>query len=162
MNTWKVIFATVVIFVAGVLTGSLMVRFKQAHSAKNSEPVHTASLQSTNANREFKLPPPLMGPLRKDFVDRLQKELQINATQRERIEKIICDGQEQTRIIWEEISPDMHQTIIDTKDKIRAELTPDQRAKFEELFKPKPRPVAKPDQSTNSLLQLMTNAPSAR
>jgi len=163
VNTWKVIFATVVIFVAGVLTGSLLVRFKQTHSAqKSSEPVHTASLQNTNASREFKLPPPLMGPLRKDFLDRLQRELKISAPQRERIEKIICDGQEQTRIIWEEISPDMHQTIINTKDKIRAELTAEQRTKFEELFKPKPRSVAKPANSTNAVSSMVTNAAGAK
>lgn len=163
MNTWKVIFATVVIFVAGVLTGSLLMRLKQSHSAqKTADPAHAAALQGTNANREFKLPPPLMGPLRRDFLDRLQRELKIDAAQRERIEKIICDGQEQTRIIWEEISPDMHQTIIDTKDKIRSELTPEQRAKFEELFKPKPRPAAKPAGSTNSMSLMITNAPGAK
>jgi Spy/CpxP family protein refolding chaperone len=161
VNTWKVIFATVVIFAAGVLTGGLLVHFNQSQVVqKTSENVHSASLQNTNTG--FKLPPPLMGPLRKDFVDKLQRELKITAAQRERIEKIICDGQEQTRIIWEEIAPDMHQTIVDTKDKVRTELTAEQQAKFEELFKPKPRPPAKPTTETNSFPAAVTNSINAR
>jgi Spy/CpxP family protein refolding chaperone len=164
VNTWKVILATVVIFVAGVLTGGLLVHHSNQSGAvqKNPEMVHTASLQNTNASREFKLPPPLMGPLRKDFVDRLQRELKITAPQKERIEKIICDGQEQTRIIWEEIAPDMHETIIETKEKIRAELTPEQQSKFQELFKPKARMPAKPVSPTNTAPASVTNSINAK
>jgi hypothetical protein len=160
VNTWKVILATVVIFVAGVVTGGLLVHYSSQSQAvqKVSENVHPASIQNTNSGHEFKLPPPLMGPLRKDFVDRLQHELKISAGQRERIEKIIGEGQEQARIIWEEIAPDMHQTIVDTKDKVRAELTPEQRIRFEELFKPRPHAPSKPATPTNGVPATVTNS----
>jgi len=158
VNTWKVILATVIIFIAGAITGGLVVR--NSRNAKipaviKPENGHAAStaVQNTNATRQFKLPPPLMGPLARNFVDRLQRELNIDAGQRERIERIICDGQETTRLIWQEIEPDIHHTLVETKDKIRCELTPEQLAKFEELFKMKPKPVP----STNATPAVVTN-----
>ncbi|MGN6553569.1 MAG: hypothetical protein ACTHLW_07585 [Verrucomicrobiota bacterium] len=142
MNTWKVIFATLVIFVTGAVTGAMLVRFigqEPPHLVqKVSETFHPAQ-QSTNAIRESKLPAPMVGPLRKDFIDRLQRELKIDADQRQRIEKIIIEGQEQTKMLWDEISPEMHRAIVETKDRIRAELTPAQQVKFAELFKSKSR-----------------------
>lgn len=158
MNTWKVIFATAVIFIAGALTGGLLVHnFSPAHlpDSKLVENGHNSN-QSTNTTRQ-PIPPPLMGPFRKDFVDRLQRELKIDAAQRERIEKNICEGQELTRNIWLEIEPDIYQTIVDTKDKIRAELTVEQQAKFEELFKPKPKNPA-----TNAPVSAITNPPALK
>ncbi len=145
MNTWKVIFATIVIFITGVITGGLLVRnFNPVRALLDSKPTDNgrAAIQSTNTTREMKLPAPMIGPLRRDFLDRLQRELKINAAQRERMEKAICEGQEQTRAIWLEIEPEIYQTLVDTKDRIRAELTPEQNARFEELFRPKAHPPA--------------------
>lgn len=157
MNTWKVIFATVVIFVAGAFTGGLLV--PQCQKALPSGKIKVAegspSLHGTNVSREIKLPAPMMGPLRKDFVDRLQRELNIDAAQRERIENVITDGQEVTRQIWLEVEPDIYHTIIETKDKIRAELTPEQKSKFEELIKPKWRHSA--HSATNTPANSETN-----
>lgn len=142
MNAWKVIFATVVIFVAGALTGGLLVpNLSRCHlptTLKPGENGRTNSVSGTNNIRDWKLPAPLMGPLRKEFLDKLKRELKIDAAQCERIEKIISEGQEQTKMIWQEIEPDIFQVMMDTKDKIRAELSEEQKAKFEELFKPKP------------------------
>jgi hypothetical protein len=45
-------------------------------------------------------------------------------------------------MIWLEIEPDIYQTIVDTKERIRAGLTDEQKMKFEHLFKPKQRPPA--------------------
>jgi Spy/CpxP family protein refolding chaperone len=89
-------------------------------------------------------------------VDKLQKELKINAVQKEKIEKIISEGQEQTKNIWLEIEPDIHDTMVLTKDRILAELTPEQRTKFEEIFRPKPKPTPAP---TNAVPVIATNTP---
>lgn len=139
---WKIILATVVIFVAGIVTGGLLVGYSDRGHFPSKE-IRSATVQ-TNAVRGTRLPPPLMGPLRKDFLDKLQRELKIDAAQRERIEKIICDGQEQTRTIWQEVEPEIHETLIETKNKICAELTAEQRATFEERLKSRSRPAAKP------------------
>ena len=160
MNTWKVILATLVIFVAGALTGGLIIRNSELAKpgSRGSETNHLSSALGTNGFREFRLPAPMMGPLRKDFVDKLQKELKIDAVQKEKIEKIISEGQEQTKNIWLEIEPDIHDTMIETKNRILAELTPEQHVKFEELFKPKPKPALKPS-TTNAAPVLTTNTP---
>jgi hypothetical protein len=144
---WKIILATVVIFVAGIVTGGLLVGYSDRAHFPGKE-IRSANSQ-TNAVRGARLPPPLMGPLRKDFVDKLQRELKMDAAQRERIEKVICDGQEQTRTIWEQVEPEIHETLVETKNKICSELTPEQRAHFEERFKSKSRSTAK-SASTNA------------
>ncbi|HEU5125269.1 MAG TPA: hypothetical protein VFW05_14545 [Verrucomicrobiae bacterium] len=142
---WKIILATVVIFVAGIVTGGLLVGYSdRAHfPGKEIRNVNT----QTNAVRGTRLPPPLMGPLRKDFVDKLQRELKMDTAQRERIEKIICDGQEQTRTIWEQVEPEIHETLVETKNKICSELTAEQRVRFDECFKSKSRSSAKSDKN---------------
>lgn len=157
MNTWKVILATVIIFAAGALTGGLLVRYSESMRSQVPRKVDNGNangFQQTNSNREVKLPAPLMGPLRKDFVDRLQKELKMDAAQRERIEKVIIEGQEITRLIWLEVEPDIYHTMVETKDKIRSELSPEQKAKFELLLKPKhkaPATNAPPATATNTV-----------
>jgi Spy/CpxP family protein refolding chaperone len=146
--------------VAGALTGGLIIRNSEFAKAgqRSSETNHISSVQGTNGVREWRLPAPMMGPLRKDFVDKLQKELKINAVQKEKIEKIISEGQEQTKNIWLEIEPDIHDTMVLTKDRILAELTPEQRTKFEEIFRPKPKPTPAP---TNAVPVIATNTPIA-
>jgi Spy/CpxP family protein refolding chaperone len=142
VNPWKVILATLVIFGAGIATGTFL--------AGNSNPVsrlhrrlaaaegaHHAT-NASEANREFKFPPPLGLPLRKDFLDRLEKEIKLTPQQRERIEKIITEGQERTKELWEVIEPEMHDVLVETREGIRNELTPEQQASFSELLKRRP------------------------
>jgi Spy/CpxP family protein refolding chaperone len=140
VNTWKVILATVVIFGAGLVTGRLLA---PRAAVPTSSPQIDSSRGSTGNSptaRNVKLPTPLPGPLRKDFIDRLDKELNLTAEQRARIEKIIRDGQDKTKELWEHVEPEMHQALVTTKDRIRAELTPEQQAQFGRLLKPKTRP----------------------
>ena len=95
-------------------------------------------------------------PLRKDFLDRLDQELKLSTHQRECIEKVICDGQDQTRAIWKEVEPNMHQTLIETKERIRAELSPRQQVQFGELLRQRNR--AQPRPATNTPPAGMTNS----
>jgi hypothetical protein len=156
VNTWKVILATFVIFAAGALTGGLMVRYSEI--AKPGTAAKPGSIQNTNSLRGGKLPAPMMGPLRKDFVDRLQRELNMDAAQRERIERTIRDGQEITRLIWLEVEPDIFHTITETKDKIRAELSPEQLVRFEELLKSKHKTAPPPATNAPAPVSAMTNS----
>ena len=142
MNAWKVILATLVIFGAGVITGGLLVRFIDGNTphppstqASAPENPRRPGTQSAIA-RQNKLPPPnLPGPLRKDFLDRLDHDLKLSPQQRECIEKIICEGQERTKAIWEEVEPDMHEVLTETRSRICGELTPEQRTCFEQSLK---------------------------
>jgi Spy/CpxP family protein refolding chaperone len=142
----------VVIFGAGVITGGLLVNHSDHtwfhHAAKSS----AARVAATNsvASREGKLSSPLPAPLRRDFLNRLDHELKLTAAQRAHIEKIISDGQECTRSIWQEVEPEMHKTLMETKGKICSELTPEQQARFDKVWKQHPRRGVARDNSTNA------------
>jgi len=142
VNTWKVILATVVIFGAGFVTGTLLA--PRAAAPAPLQQIDPSRVSNNGTQRNPKLPTPLPGFLRKDFIDRLDKELKLSAEQRARIEKIIREGQDKTKELWEHIEPDMHHVLVSTKDRIRAELTPEQQAQFGQLLKPKRPPAPDP------------------
>ena len=153
MNPWKIVVATLIIFGTGVVTGGLLVSYSdralhsstpQPIAANNPRPV----VGTTNsAPRENRIPPPMPAPLRKDFLDRLERELSLTTVQRERIEKIIADGQEQTRQLWQTVEPQMRGELVTTRERIRNELTSDQIPRFEDIMR---RPLRRPDEvSTN-------------
>jgi hypothetical protein len=141
VNAWKVILATLVIFGAGVITGGLLVRFVDSstphppQTQPGTPEKHSGTVGATA--RQNKLPAPLPGPLRKDFLDRLDHDLKLDPKQHECIEKIICEGQEKTKAIWDEVEPDMHDVLVETRSRICSELTPEQRACFEQSVKQK-------------------------
>ncbi len=127
MNNWKVIFATVVIFGAGVITGGLLVNYVQ-----NSRPkaVHRplAEMAASATNQMVRPPdaPKLRAPeiLSKQLLQRLQNELQLAPEQNAAIQKIISEGQNRIRRV-----------IQDSRLEIRAVLSPDQQQQFDDLMK---------------------------
>src|SRR5262245_61514610 len=165
MNLWKVVLATLAIFGAGVVTGGLLVSYSdRAARPQWRRPLNPdnprgpmASVYPNNPNnppnqvnpagpRENRVPAIMPAPLRKEFLDRLDRELNLNADQRDRIEKIMSDGQERTRQFWQRIEPDVRREMGDVRDRIREELSPDQRQHFEEMMR---HPQRRPDNSTN-------------
>jgi Spy/CpxP family protein refolding chaperone len=152
VNNWKVIFATVVIFGAGVITGGLLVNYVQHSRPKAARhPAAMVEVHPALTNqllRQADAPKPrLPEVLNKQFLQRLDEELHLATNQHEAIQKIIGDGQNQ-----------MHKVIQDARLEIREVLTPEQRKKFDELVK---RPVHKPIFGTNApaVLPPVTNAP---
>jgi hypothetical protein len=140
-NTWKIIFATAVIFAAGAVTGGLLVNFTlggrgpraermQMQRAMNWQP--GAGEMVRRGTNEIR---PMLEQQRMDFVLRVQRELRLNPQQRERIEAIVRDSQERTKEFWERNQPDLRRMVQEAREKIRAELTPEQRTRFEELVK---------------------------
>lgn len=126
MNTWKVILATIVIFGAGVVTGTLVVR----HSAQAPAAV---SPRGTGAPRLS--PPYSAGGLRLEFLRRAERELGLVPDQRERIEKILQASQERTRLLMEPVAPELKAELERTRDEFLAVLTPEQRTRFDALVK---------------------------
>ena len=131
MNNWKVIFATVVIFGAGVITGGLLVNYvqhsrpKAAHhpAAPEAKPVATpATNPAVRLADAVKARPPEV--LSKQFLQRLDETLHLGPDQHEAIQKIIGDGQNQ-----------MRKVLQDARLEIREILTPDQQAQFDVLVK---------------------------
>lgn len=146
MNDWKVIptivFTTALIFGAGVFTGGMLVDYvKYGHprmmaAHRPAPPVSTNSVPTTNvvaqANRPVR-PPEILS---KDFLQRLDADLQLNKEQHEAIQKIISDSQNL-----------MRKVVQDARLEIRETLTPMQRDQFDDLMK---RPFHKPLFGTNA------------
>ena len=137
MNTWKVILATMVIFGTGVITGGLVVR-----QSGNFSP----AFRPRDYRVQRPLPPsplsddgiPQVHIQRMEFLNHVQRELDLNLEQRARIEKIITEGQVRTKELWEPVAKLTRQEMQQVRERIRAELTPEQRPRFEELLKQRP------------------------
>ena len=148
MNTWKVIFATIVIFGTGVFAGALLVPHGRSGlsvatpvtAAQNSGSAQRSEGSPRATNRVFNPAGPLMPAMRKDFLKNLDAELQLSAEQRERIEKILAGGQERTKALWDRIAPDVQKEWCQVKEHIRAELTDEQKKIFEDCMKRPKKP----------------------
>jgi hypothetical protein len=95
------------------------------------------SLTRSNAPR-----PHLPEILSKQFVDRLEKDLQLTLGQRADIERIIADGQDDMRKAVQGVR-------LDARQKIREKLTDPQKKQFDDLFK-QSHPNKKMNSSTNA------------
>jgi Spy/CpxP family protein refolding chaperone len=104
--------------------------------------------------------PRLAERMGKQFVQQLNDTLQLTPEQREKIEKIIADGQERNHEIWTNVAPKMRVVMQEVNQQIRAELTPEQQKQFEELLK---HPLRRQSSGTNAppVLSSPTNLPTA-
>lgn len=122
MKTWKLILATFLIFGTGLVTGALLM--------KASRP---------RANRE--LPPPpawvFQGPdfIQQRFLERMKRDLDLTPQQTARIENLLRDSRERVKTWWELVGPEMQAELQEARNKISAELTADQKEKFERMLK---------------------------
>lgn len=115
--------AAVVIFGAGVISGSVATRLYQNYT---KPPLPTRPPDGP--------PPPWVGQ-RMDFLRHMDEALGLTAAQRDRIDQLIKESQQRTRELWESFSPKLKAEMERLKAAVDAELTPEQRAKAEELHK---------------------------
>ena len=130
MSSWKVIFAVMVIFGCGVVTGSLLIQ--QHRPEPVSTPEHPAAAPKNP-------PAPPWQLQRLDFLKRIEKQLDLTPEQREHIDKIMHDSQERTKVVWDQIAPQMRDELNTVREEIRGELNADQQKKFEQLLKARPK-----------------------
>ena len=125
MNAWKPIFAALVIFAAGVVTGGLTVQIRQPRPAPN--PGGNAPVKKVPAMpREAQL---------RELSHRMQAELDLVPEQRGRIDAIVRDSQERMKAVRDEVGKKIGEEFREMRQKIRSELTPDQRKKFADIMK---------------------------
>ena len=144
MNSWKVILVTLVIFGAGVITGGLLVMHSDSvvrHPRREGQQKITATANPAGLARNNRPLIPQNFLMRTTLLDKLDHELKLSATQREHIEKIIHEGQDRIKNLCEEIEPELHEELAETREKILAELTPAQEPLFTELLKRRPNPA---------------------
>lgn len=135
MNAWKVILSTLVIFVAGVVTGGLLV----------SSALRIARPRQFNAQGAA-IPPGGQRPVAAnpwqtrnvDLLRRMDHELDLTPEQRPHIEKIMTASQERIAGIWKPVAPQMNREMQAVRAEIRAELTAEQQKKFDGFAKPRP------------------------
>lgn len=140
MKVWSVFLLAVVIFFAGAITGGLVVG-----SRPRQQPV-------------AQLPPiPLRPQLRMEFLRRMDRELHLTTNQYVHIEAIIHSSHERMQKLLEPITPQAEEEARKVKKDIRAELTPEQEKKFDELLKARKGDTSKrrkrDEHGTNSVLQ---------
>lgn len=173
MNSWKIIFATAVIFGTGVITGGLLVsHVERDHSRFNHRADARPPGGGTNQMRPPEIPrprPPEM--LSQEFVQQLDNAVQLTPEQREAIQKVIADGQEQNRSIWSNNAALTRKVMQEAQRQIREQLTPAQQKQFPDLlkqFRAARHPSAtnaapssvKPEHPTNGIsMPVPTNAP---
>jgi hypothetical protein len=144
VNTWKVIFATVVIFGAGAVTGGLIVHHayrSQLNSPNGTRdtsvrPATRPGMDTKENTRVLNTSSQQMAGSRKDFLGKLDEELQLTPEQHTRIEAILGHGQERTKQIWNQIAPEVHEEWKCVKTAIRGELTEEQKQIFDRCMKP--------------------------
>jgi len=154
VKIWKVILATLVIFGTGVVTGGLLVGvIGRINVHPRFAPLldHAAHATPTGptANPDRVVLPmgtPPRRALSKEFLERLNRELKLSPEQRQQVEEILTTGQEHTKAIWEKVAPEMRAEMKETREQIRAVLSPEQNARFQELMKARPA-KAKPEEA---------------
>lgn len=148
---WKVICATMVIFITGVVTGGLLVVYADHASQKSratrprTEVRPAGNLPNPNPAANPRDPARLPNPanlanrprtgINLEFLQKLDAEVQLTTGQRERIEQIINEGQLRNKEIWDRVAPDVRRENMETQRRIREALTPEQLVRFEELMK---------------------------
>ena len=129
MSIWKIILATLVIYTAGLFTGVLVL------STASKRPT-AAAILSPKAIPVF----PGSDVYREKFMERMKKDLQLTPEQTKRLETVFDESRERMKTLWEIVSPEVQGELKAVHEKIRHELTSDQREKFEVLIKTRARP----------------------
>jgi Spy/CpxP family protein refolding chaperone len=147
-----------VIFGCGVVTGALLMKTELPPAGA---PMELAPRPSTSTNP----PPPLNQFQRPEFLRRMQKQLELTASQRDEIAKIMKASQERNRPLWDQIAPQMREEVKRVREEIRQVLTPGQQKKFDEMLKSRPRKAdaanaaARPPSLPPNESPTQTNAP---
>jgi hypothetical protein len=146
MNVWKIVCATLVIFIAGIVTGAVLVRLgergpkpwnrpprevvNQPHVPTNPPPINPIRPNNSNANN-----PGNLAPLNREFVPMLERQLRLTATQREEVELIMKTTQERIRDLRASVEPEIRKEMRQAQEQIRGVLTPEQREQYQRLMK---------------------------
>ena len=112
-QTILVMLATVVIFATGVVTGGMLVK---KTTLAQQPPAQFPFLHRFEVTRRVVNAMPELGP-----------------EQRTRIQRIISEKQELIADYFQILEPDVQQVFRQMREGIRAEMTPDQHRRFEEL-----------------------------
>jgi hypothetical protein len=115
MKKWKTIVSIVLVFLLGALAGGLVtyeINLQKVERVVRGEPRST---------REF-------------IVRRLDRELHLDAAQREQLRAIVEETRLEMKAVRKQFRPQIEEILIRSQDKVRALLRPDQREKYEKII----------------------------
>lgn len=125
MKAFKLIFAVLVIFLAGMAAGFSAAGLREKARAKKE--LERRELASS----------PMW--FRLESLRRIQRDLDLSPEQQARIEGYVRDSQERFRKLWEPVAPQARMEFDTMREQIRAELTPAQLEKFEKMLRDRGR-----------------------
>jgi Spy/CpxP family protein refolding chaperone len=139
VNRWRIILATVVIFLAGAATGGIVVR---TYAPKIVKRMHIS-------------PPLPIGQDRRDeYLAKLDRELQLTPDQRVQVAAILSESQTRMKELWEPVEPQVKEEYRRTRREISEVLTPEQQAKMKQWRKDKDKDGSKSAENpTNTATQ---------
>ncbi len=150
--TLKVTGAALLIFAAGVVTGSFTTATFKAPRRERPQKIQAPATPGPAIPEALPpSPPALMGGSptnrrpervstrppgwqRFEALRRLEDQIQLAPEQRDRIRSLIRDSEQRIRSDWEPLVPRIQTEIRELRRKISAELTPEQRERFDALF----------------------------
>jgi hypothetical protein len=118
LKSWKIIVATLVIYTAGLVTGTYLTEIR--------EPRTKSMTRDPSAPR---------GPRMHDFIQRFGRELELTRSQRTNIMRIIDKSQRRMDALMQEMRPNVHEEFKVVNDEIKQDLSEQQVVKFERLMK---------------------------
>lgn len=146
MNVWKIACATLVIFIAGIVTGVVLVRIGERGMRGANRPPREAmipghaptNLPAANLMRPGNPAsnnPGNLAPMNREFVPLLERQLRLTAKQREEVEHIMRATQDRIRELRTSVEPEIRKEMRQAQEQIRTVLTPDQRELYQRLMK---------------------------
>jgi hypothetical protein len=144
-NFLKILAAAFVIFGSGVLTGAFLTdKLSTAESATEARPATPVGMGEGQ---------------RSDFLDKLERSLDLSEIQRKAIDTLLQRSSERTRDVWDPVAKKLQAEVVEVREEIRKELTVEQKEKFDNkvsrprslnhlprkvVAKPQAAPVKKP------------------
>jgi hypothetical protein len=120
VNRWKAILAVLVIFTAGAATGGFVVR---TYAPRIVTRTHVTPAL------------PISFEKRMEYVDKLDKEIQLTGEQRKKVENIIAASQARIKDVWRDCEPQLKEEYRRTRKEISEILSPEQQEKMKHFRK---------------------------
>ena len=133
VNAWKPILAAIVIFAAGVVTGSLVLEVTTPQPARafprtfNPDRNHNGAEHRHGSRMEGQL---------NWLMRRIQRDLKLTDEQTAKVEAAFKESREEMKVAMEELRPRLRASTEKLKDKLRGDLTGEQIEKFSKYLRP--------------------------
>ncbi len=114
MSTWKATIAVLVIFILGIASGIVISYWITPRITANALPAQEILTRRMN--------------------ERLARNLSLTPEQEQTISGIIDDARSQLTEIRKETRPRVRQVIVNARDRIRAQLNPEQQSRFDKIL----------------------------